>query len=464
VPLERRRLLLVAVVLLVLVVITWACGAAGDGADGDQAATTAPAGGDDPEPEPGDAPPAFVPILGGTDEEGQALPPPVHAVFSVVVRAGNSWSPYTGPELTGLDLEAAETVAARLRRLDALLREAGIPASIELAYGPAAALCEVDPGLFDELEAGGHRIGLHARTLGEAFRAHEALEECGIRPTTASGLAAMADPAGEAGVSDASMIEAMGVLSVLDQHQVVGPMVGACTESGLAAPAHGYGTGAFTAPWRSAWVDANPCADVASGRIVLIDQAPFVPTDGADRIGPGALSVLGNRTGQTLAFAADLRFAQPEQLPHPGVISWGVSLRLNDLLPEQPEPAEGIDGLEGVDGVDGVEGEGPGDDESQEPGDDEGQELDGDGDGDGDGTEGDGTEGDGPEGLEVADDEIAPPGIDTRTSPLSEETLAELLLFIEERWRPAMEDGRLVWMLPDDLAVLLRPLPEPDGD
>lgn len=354
-----------------------------------------------------DVPPAFVPVTGGTNEEGQPEPPPVHALFSVVVRDGTSWHPYSGAELAAVDVDAARAIGTRLRQLDALLGGLGVPASIELAYGPAAALCEVDPDVFDELEASGHRIGIHVRSNGEVFRAHEALAACGRRPTTVSGLAHMADPLGPGGPSPDSLNESMGVLSVLDLLQVVGRVSPVCVELGLAEATHGYGTGSFTAPWRSGWTEGNACEDLPRGRIVIVDQTALAPIEGAQRIDASALSVLASRTDQMLGYALDHRFAEADELPHPGVITWGVTVRLHHLIAPEPDP-EGDEAGEG--GAVPVE-----------------------------------------------------PEIDPRVARLSETTLAELRVLIEERWLPSMEQDRLLWMLPDDLALILRPLPEDEA-
>lgn len=399
--------------LFVLVVLVWSCAGSGDDDDisGDDAAP--------PTTETTPEPPAFVPITGGTDEDGQPEPPPVHAVFSVVVRGDTSWAPYAGPELDGLDTEAAEAIGQRLRQIHALLGPNGVPASIELAYGPAAALCELDPDLLTALEEAGHRIGMHARSTGEAFRAHDALERCGRVPTTVSGLASMADPHGPDVRTIQTVNDAMAILSVLDLHQVVGRVSPLCTDLALAAPTHGYGTGSFTAPWRSAWTEGQPCTDLPRGRIVMIDQNILAPGDGDVRVDADAVSVLRSRTEQALGYALEKRFAEPEALPAPGMITWGVSVRLDDLIAPPPPP--------------------PDEDEDED-------------------ETGDDSEADDVDQDSETEESVAP--VDPRIAPLSEETLAELALMIDELWLPSMEQGRLRWMLPDDVALLLRPLPE----
>ena len=77
------------------------------------------------------------------------------------------------------------------------------------------------------------------------------------------------------------------------------------------------------------------------------------------------------------------------------------------------------------------------------------------------GTENEGeANGEGEAGSEAegeAGSEAAAP-VDSRTAPLSEETLAELALVISEKWAASMESGRLIWMLPDELGLMLRPI------
>ena len=420
-PLARRRLLIAAAVLTGLVLITWACGLGGGNGDDPAPPVDTDAENGETDDDPGaddDAipePPAFVPVTGGTGEDGQPEPPPVHATFSVVVRGDTSWAPYPGPELGELDDavgEEAGVIAGRVRQMERTLSAVGVPASIEFAYGPAAAICAVDPELFTELADNGHSVGLHARSPGEAFRVHEALETCGVAPSSASGLGEMADRIGPDGPTPERVREAFAVLGVLDVRQVVGEASPVCVEVGLAGPTHGYGTGAFTAPWRSGWTEDAPCTDLPRGRIVVIDQAPFAPADGVDRIDEQALSPLGSRTDQILAYALDLRFADVGDLPAPGVITWGVTVRLDDFI--APDPA--LDDPDG-DVDDGNDGELPA---------------------------------------------PSPDAPDPRTAPLSEDTLTRFAEFVEERWAPSVEQGRMRWMLPDDIAEILRPTPETD--
>lgn len=359
--------------------------------------------------------PAFVPIPGGEDDDGDPLPPPVHAVFSVVVRGDTSWAPYASRELTGLDVEATAAIGDRLRQIDDLLAEAGIPASIELAYGPAAALCAEDPDLLERLESHGHVIGMHARTNGETFRALRALDACGRTPTTASGVASMADPVGPEPTTVDSFFDALAVLDVHGTSQIVGALSPTCESLGLGGHTNEYGTGAFTAPWRSAWFDGNPCADSPAGEIVAVDQVPLQPGDGDERVDADAVARVDSRLTQTLGWAASFRFEEPEALPVPGMLTWGVTVRLDDLLAPTAGP----------------------DDEST---DDESA---------GDETGDDETADDETDGAEVED-------VDPRVAPLSEEVLTSLRELLAER-QADVDAGRIRWMTPDEVGLLLRP-------
>jgi hypothetical protein len=177
----------------------------------------------------------------------------------------------------------------------------------------------------------------------------------------------------------------------------VSPM---CTDLGLSGPTHGYGTGSFTAPWRSAWTTGNPCADINTGRIVVIDQTLLAPVDGAPRVTAASLSIMANRSDQMLAYALDQRFGEPIDLPLPGVITWGISVLLDDLIAPPPD----------------------------------------------------------------ADDAEAPTAAeDPRIALLSNDTLGGLSALIEQ-WRPSMDQDRLRWMLPDDVAEILRPLRSDDAE
>ncbi|MBK5222694.1 MAG: hypothetical protein JJE52_07430 [Acidimicrobiia bacterium] len=358
--------------------------------------------------------PAFIPIAGGTDDDGEPLPPPIHATFSVVVRGDTSWFPYAGRELQGLDVAATEAIAGGLRQIDVLLDGADIAASIELAYGPAAAICAEHPDLLDTLTDAGHVIGVNVITNGESFRAVSALEPCGIVPRTISGLAAMADPVGPAGPTVESFIDAMAIISIQDFAHVVGPVSWRCRELGLSEPSNEYGTGAETAPWRSAWTDGNPCADSPRGQIVMIDQTPLPPGEEVAGVDLDAIDAIRTRMTQTLGWAADMRFRDPAELPAPGFLTWGVTVRLDDLI----APTD------------------TGEDE------------------DGAGTT---TTALDETGIEVDDEDAADaPALDLRTAPLDVDTLAALGELLAE-WAEPVADGRVVWVTPEAVAEILRP-------
>jgi hypothetical protein len=400
----RRAPLLRTVALAAVLALLAGC-SGDDAADDDAGAatttTTAPA------PTVVTSPP-FVPIPGGTDDAGDPLPPPVHAVFSVVVRGDASWSPYASRELTGLDAEAADAIGARLRQIDAVLTTAAIPASIELSYGAAAALCETDPEVLDLLESHGHVIAMHARTNGETFRALRALDDCDRVPATTSGLPWLADPVGPEPTTADSLYDAMAVLSLHGIGQIVGAVSPMCESLGLAGHTNEYGTGAFTAPWRSAWVDGNACADSPAGRIVVVDQVALAPGDGDERVDAASLAAVDARMTQTLGWASDQRYDEPEELPAPGFLTWGVTVRLDDLIAPTPDPE-----AEGDETADGAEGT-------------------------------------------TTTTTVEPVVVDPRVAPLSEETLAALAALLTE-WQPAADDGRLIWLTPEAVGLLLRP-------
>ena len=354
---------------------------------------------------------SFQPITGGTDAEGDPLPPPLHATVSIVVRGDSTWAPYAGQELTGLDVEAAAAVAVRIRQIDELLVAAGVDASFELTYGNAAALCSEDPGIFDELALHGHEVAAHARTRAETFRVERALGECGIVPATVSGLPAIADPVGVAPLTVESLGEAMAILSIQDLHNVVGPVRALCSALGLWAPTNNYGTGADTAPWRSAWRDGAPCEDQSGRPIVLIDQLPVVPDQDEVRLEPDAFEGAATRLNQALGWAADLRYRAPEELPSPGMLTWGVTMRLDDLITPDPDP------------------------EDDEEGGDE--------------------EGDGDTSSTTATTLTPPVPVDPRTAPLDAATLAALGEWFAQ-WQPEVEGGQLLWVTPSWIGETLR--------
>lgn len=358
------------------------------------------------------APPTstFEPITGGTDADGDPLPPPVHATVSIVVRGDTTWAPYAGQELTGLDTEAAAAVAMRIRQMDDVLNNADVDASFELTYGNAAALCSEHPDLLEELALHGHEIGAHARTKGETFRLIRALAPCGIEPTTASGLAGIADPVGAATTTVDSLDDAMAVLSIQDLHTIVGPVRSLCESLGLWAPTNVYGTGADTAPWRSAWVDGQACTDAAGRPMILIDQLPIVPDTDEERLGIDAFSSARTRLDQTLGWAADHRYRAPEELPAPGMFTWGITMRLDDLIAPVPGPDDGEEDEENQDDASG----------------------------------------------EVTSETTATTlPLDPRTAPLGEETLVALGEWFAQ-WQPDVVDGRLIWLTPTATAAILR--------
>lgn len=363
---------------------------------------------------------SFEPITGGTDDDGEPLPPPVHATVSIVVAGDSTWAPYAGRELTSLDEEAADAIVSRLRQVDATLSAHDVPASIELTYGAASAVCEVAPELFEELADHGHEISTHATTKGETFRVVRALGECGVVPGTASGLPEIADPVGVDTTTVASLGDAFAVLSVQDLHRVVGPVRALCESLGLWTPENNYGTGADTAPWRSAWRDGAPCEDSPARPIVVIDQFPLAP--GADEVvGEGSLEAARTRMVQTLGWAADLRYRSADELPAPGMLTWGLTMRLDDLV-----AAPGSDS-----DADGADDDGADDDEADEG------------------------EVDDTTTTSVADGSTTTT-VDARTAPLGEATLTMLGDWFAE-WQPQVDDGRLRWLTPREIAAILQP-------
>jgi len=346
----------------------------------------------------------FEPITGGTDEDGDPLPPPLHATVSVVVRGATTWAPYAGPDLTGLDVEATAAVAMRIRQVDEVFNNVGVDASFELTYGNAAALCSEHPDLFGELDLHGHEIAAHARTKGEVFRVVRAFAPCGIEPVTTSGLPGIADPVGAEATTLESLNSAMAVLSIQDLHTIVGPVRDLCESLGLWAPTNSYGTGADTAPWRSMWREGEPCTDGPGRPIVLIDQLVVGPDEGEERLDVGAFSNASTRLDQALGWAADHRYRTPEELPAPGMFTWGMTMRLDDLIAPIPDPDAETD-----------------EDASSE--------------------------------TTVTTEAVVPP--DPRTAPLGEETLVALGEWFAA-FQPDVDAGRLVWLTPSATAAILR--------
>lgn len=388
-----RRL---ATVLATLVALTLVAGCSSDDGGAEPAPTTTTA----PRPEYTST---FEPITGGTDEDGAPLPPPVHATVSIVVRGATTWAPYAGQELTGLDAEAAAAVAMRIRQIDQVLGASGVAASFELSYGNASALCAQHPELFAELESHGHEVAAHARTKGETFRVMRVLAPCDVEPTTTSGLPAIADPVGAAPTTVDSLVDAMAVLSIQDLHTIVGPVRSLCESLGLWSPTNSYGTGADTAPWRSMWVEGQPCNDAPGRPMILIDQLVLAPDEGEERLDPEAFADIRPRMVQTLGWAADLRYRSAEELPAPGMLTWGMTMRLDDLIapPYDPEADD--------------------DDEA----------------------------------TTTTETTEAPVPVDPRTAPLGEATLTALGEWFAE-WQPAVDDGRLLWLTPSATAAILR--------
>lgn len=273
-----------------------------------------------------------LPIIGDFDETDQPEPPPLHAVFSVVVRYETSWAPYYGADMIDFDETGVASMVAQLAQIDAALATYDIPASFELAYGPANLLCMAHPDLLKTLVSHGHSIGVNARTNGEVFRATEALSACDITPQTLSGLAQMADPPGPSEATTASLANAISIASINDFGQVTGVVSPTCEALALASPTNRYGAGAFTAPWRSGWTDSNACSDKRSGSVVVIDQVALAPDADESRITPGQYANVERFLTQALGWAADHRYREPSELPAPGIFSWGLTVRLADLV------------------------------------------------------------------------------------------------------------------------------------
>lgn len=369
-----------------------------------------------------------LPVVGGTDDDGQPLPPPVHAGVSIVVAGPATWWPYADPDRDDVRADDLGSLTSALARVSSVLAQLDVPATFHLSSGVAAALCERDPGVLDAVERAGHGLGGWADTPADLFAVRDDLAACGRGLGPVAGLDRLARR------SDGTLLpelltDSLNVLALLGATEVVGAVSAPCLELGLAEPTHAYGTGALTAPWRSAWAVGQPCADAADGRLVLVDHTPFAPLGAAaggsdDELDPAAADALAGRADQVLGYAADLRYRSPEELPAPGLVTWGVTARLDQLAPlwspVPPPEAEAETGDEAEAGDDDPTTSSTAPDTTTT-------------------TEAPAEEGEG------TDDDSEPP-----FDPVL--ALAEVLGAL----RPAVDEGRLVWVRPEWVGAALR--------
>lgn len=347
----RRRLVAALVALVAL-----AAGACASGGVDDEPA--GPAAGPTTTTTVDVGPVPDLPVVGGTDADGQPLPPPVHAGVSIVVAGPTGWWPWADPDRDDVTDDLGSLTSA-LARVSSVLAQLDVAASFHLSSGVAAALCEHDAGVLDALERAGHVIGATAATPAGLFQARDDLAACGRALGPVAGLDALARRADGTLRADL-LVDTLNVAALLGVTEVVGAASAPCVELGRAEPTHAYGTGALTAPWRSGWADGRPCADAPDARLVIVDHTAFAPIGAAaggsdDQLDPAAAAALAGRAEQVLAYAADLRYRPPAELPAPGLVTWGVTARLDQLAPlwsPEPPPSDATTTTAAVAGAD----------------------------------------------------------------------------------------------------------------
>ncbi len=251
-----------------------------------------------------------VPTVGGGGG------PVVDLFYAIHVHTQNEWAPFRDPELTDLDVTAAEGFVTHIEAIAGTLEAHGARGSFHFTFGTAAGLCTLDPAYFDDLAARGHEIGIHAHTNQFLLRAAIEMElTCGRAIGTGSGLAAMAG--GPDGSTDATLGESLQVFRDVGATQLLVNMSDHCgsVSSG----------GNAIEPWQPAGSDV--CTDDGAG-IIMIDQAPlqYVITDGAPA------DVFAEAEFSTLAGLAEAAVAEAATLPVDSVAVWGFVTHTNEYV------------------------------------------------------------------------------------------------------------------------------------
>lgn len=260
--------------------------------------------------------------------------PVLDLFYAVHVHTQSEWAPFRDPELTELDVAAAQGFVDQVEAIAAVLERHAARGSFHFTFGTAAGLCLHVPEYFDDLEARGHEIGIHAHTDPFLLRAAvEMRTTCGREIGTGSGLAAMAG--GPDGATRASLGASLAVFVDVGATQL---LVNMSDECGTAT-----GGGNDLTPWRAD--PADICAPRNDG-IILIDQAPLEYVVFDDH----PADIFGDAEFTALADLADAAVAETRSLPSDEIVTWGFVTHTNEyvrgasaLAPPEQAALEGLD-------------------------------------------------------------------------------------------------------------------------
>ncbi len=242
--------------------------------------------------------------------------PVVDLFYAVHVHAQNEWSPFRDPGLTDLDVDVAQGYVDQVEAIALTLDMHGARGSFHFTFGTAAGLCSHDPGFFDDLEARGHEIGIHAHSDQFLLKAADAMTDvCGRDVGTGSGLAAMAG--GPDGATQASLGTSLEVFRAVGTAQLLVNVSGVCGTTS--------GGGNAMQPWRA--TPADICVDDPTG-IVMIDQVSleYVLTGGAPA------DIFSDREFSILAGLAEAAVSEAGSLPDDAVTVWGFVTHTNEYV------------------------------------------------------------------------------------------------------------------------------------
>jgi hypothetical protein len=260
--------------------------------------------------------------------------PVVDLFYAIHVHTRSEWAPFTDPDLTDLDTAEAQGFVDQIEAIAGVLDAHRARGSFHFTYGTAAGLCRHDPGLFDDLEADGHEIGLHAHTNPFLLRASDEMRRtCGREIRTGSGLAAMAG-----GPEDATRASLGASLRVFVDVGATQLLVNMADECGMTTSG-----GNDLTPWRAD--PADICAP-SPGGIVMIDQAPLEYVV----VGAHPADVFSEAEFSTLAALGEAAVSEAGSLPTDAVAAWGFVTHTNEYVVgasalARPEPAA-LDGLD----------------------------------------------------------------------------------------------------------------------
>ncbi|NOZ71436.1 MAG: hypothetical protein GXP38_05905 [Chloroflexi bacterium] len=301
-------------------------------------------------------------LLGGDDSTATPTPttspstdsiPPLYVFYTIHTQLGESYYPYTSPDLTTIDPQRLRNMTALVKGIRRIADEHGFKITWEFTRSLAKGLCTspVDGSLLSQMQSDGHEIALYAHTNGITTTQQTLIDACGISAEVLGGY--MID-VGLNGVENAqeTMSQAIAIAAANGfdtgtenlspaEEPSRNPFAALCDNQIGVGNDMWAQTGNLLFPWRPDYRHENICADDPDGDFLFVDHVGadwmrdshdrFVPTLSDDNF-----AVLQAYLDGALSYMADNR---PSRLA-----AWGFVSHISEYTPRNdatalPSPA-----------------------------------------------------------------------------------------------------------------------------